>query len=256
MAGRADVEARIQADDVVFDDGDAALLRAVDDAGSLNAATVAMGRSFAHAQRRIVELEGAFGDLVRRTRGGAGGGGSELTELARDLLARYDRLAAEGSGLAEVEHTILRGHVVEREGELGTAETPAGRVRALVPPDAESVAVSVRSDAVTLHEPPGPEGTSALNRFRGSVVDVDRGDAIAVVTVELGSGDRLEALVTLESAARLDLAVGTPLVATFKATATRAVGVPSGERGAADVGEADADGTGESSRAEGDRSEE
>ena len=252
MTGRADVEARIEAEDVVFDDGDAALLRAVDEAGSLNAATVALGRSFAHAQRRIVELEEAFGDLVRRTRGGAGGGGSELTDRARDLLARYDRLAAEGSGLAEVEHTILRGHVVEQEGELGTVETPAGRVRALVPPDAGTVALSVRSDAVTLHEPPGPEGSSALNRFRGTVVSVDRGDAIAVVTVELGSGDHLEALVTLESAARLDLAVGTPLVATFKATATRAVNVPSEDGDPADPGATGRGESGESNRPDGD----
>ena len=226
MDGHAEVDPRIRAEGVVFDASDVALLRAVDEAGSLNAATVALGRSFAHAQRRIVELEDAFGALVERTRGGAGGGGSELTAAARDLLGQYDRLAAEGTGVAEVDHTILRGNVVARDGELGTVDTDAGRVRALVPVDAESVTVSVRSDAVTLHEPPGPEGTSALNRFQGTVVEVEPGDTIAVVTVAVASGVTLAALVTKESAARLDLDVGTLRVATFKATATRAVAAP------------------------------
>lgn len=223
MTGRPEVEAHIEAEGVVFADGDAALLRAVDEHGSLNAATVALGRSFAHAQRRIVELEAAFGSLVDRTRGGRGGGGSELTDRARDLLARLDRLEVEGTGLAEVDHTTLSGRVVERDGEIGTVETTAGRVRALVPPGAETVAVSVRSDAVTLHDQPGPEGSSALNRFRGTVVGVDRGEAIAVVALEVTPAVTVEALVTRESASRLDLDVGATLVATFKATATRAV---------------------------------
>lgn len=223
MAGRPEVEARIEADGVVFGGADAALLRAIDEHGSLNTASVALGRSFAHAQRRVVELEGAFGPLVDRTRGGPGGGGSELTDRARDLLARLDRLAAEGSGVAEVEHTTLRGRVVAHDGELGTVETAAGRVRALVPADAETVTVSVRSDAVTLHAPPGPEGTSALNRFEGTVVGVERGDAVATVTLETAPGVSLDALLTRESVSRLDLEVGSALVATFKATATRAL---------------------------------
>ena len=230
MTGDAGVEAHIEADGVSFTDRDAALLQAVDEHGSLNAASVALGRSFAHAQRRIVELEEAFGPLVERTRGGHGGGGSELTGRARDLLARFDRLAAEGTGLAEVDQTTLRGRVVDRDGELGTVETAAGRVRALVPPDEDAVAVSIRSDAVTLHAPPGADGTSALNRFRGTVVDVERGDAIAVVTLEVSPGVPLEALLTIESVARLDLDRGSELVATFKATATRAIAAPaSGE---------------------------
>lgn len=244
MTGRAEVEPRIEADGVVFSGGDAALLRAVDDHGSLNAATVALERSFAHAQRRVVELEEAFGSLVDRTRGGPGGGGSELTERGRDLLARFDRLAAEGAGVAEVAHTALRGRLVEREGELGTVETPAGRVRALVPSDAETVTVSVRSDAVTLHAPPGPEGSSALNRLHGTVAGVERGEAVASVALAVSADVTVEALVTLESVSRLDLDVGAPLVATFKATATRAVGAsrePDEGGGDSDGTDADAD---------------
>lgn len=228
MDGTASVEAHVEADGVTFTARDAALLRSIDEHGSLNTASAALGRSFAHAQRRIVELEDAFGPLVERTRGGQGGGGSELTGGARDLLARLDRLIAEGAGLVEVDQTTLRGSVVDRDGELGTVDTPAGRVRALVPSGAETVAVSVRSDAVTLHEPPGPDATSALNRFLGTVIDLEHGDAIAAVTLQVSPEVSLVALLTLQSTARLDLAVGTELVATFKATATRAVAAPSG----------------------------
>lgn len=226
MDGTAGVEAHLEADGVTFTARDAELLRAIDEHGSLNAACATLGRSFAHSQRRVVELEEAFGSLVERTRGGRGGGGSELAAAAHDLLGRFDRLAAEGAGLVAVDRTTLRGPVVDRDGELGTVDTPAGRVRALVPPGAETVAVSVRSDAVALHDPPGPETTSALNRFRGTVVDVAQGDAVATVTLQVSPEVSLEALLSAESTARLDLATGAELVATFKATATRAVPAP------------------------------
>lgn len=223
---QADFEARIGRGEVDFDARDAALLRAVDEHGSLNGAADALGRSFAHAQRRVVALEDAFGQLVERRRGGAGGGGSELTEAARDLLARFDRLRAEFSGVAAAPQTVLPGRVVGREGELAAVETDVGRIRALAPPDADHVAVTVRADAVTLHAPanvPEADATSARNRVAGEVGAVDAGETVATVSLALDDGVRLTALVTLASVERLGLEPGTAAVATFKATATRAV---------------------------------
>lgn len=220
-------EARIGRGETDFDGRDAALLRAVDEQGSLNRAAEALGRSFAHAQRRVVELEGGFGQLVERRRGGAGGGGSELTDTARDLLARFDRLRAEFSGVAAVPQTVLPGRVVGRDGELATVETAAGAVRAIAPPDAARVEVTVRADAVTLIAPSeAPEGddTSARNRFDGEVTAIDAGETVARVELDV-DGARLTALVTLASVERLGLDPGTAAVATFKATATRAVPV-------------------------------
>lgn len=222
----AGFEARIGRGDAAFDGRDAVLLRAIDDHGSLNRAADDLGRSFAHAQRRIVELEHAFGRLVDRRRGGTGGGGSELTDTARDLLARFDRLRAELSGVAAAPQTVLAGRVVDRDGELATVDTDAGLVRALAPPDADRVEVTVRADAVTLIAPeavPEGSGTSAINRFEGMVASVDRGETVAVVECTLDGGGRLAALVTLASVDRLGLTPGTPAVATFKATATRAI---------------------------------
>lgn len=225
MSGRPTVEPRIEAAGIDFGAGDAVLLRAVDDHGSLNAATDALGRSFAHAQRRIVELEEAFGTLTDRSRGGSGGGGTTLTRRAYDLLARFDRLRADGVRIATVERTVIPGTVVDRDGELGTVKTAAGPVLALVP-DVDAVEVSVRSDGITLHAPddlPEPGATSARNRFRGTVRSIESGDAIAVVSVDIGTDSDLSALVTMASIRTLDLAVGDDIVSSFKATATRAV---------------------------------
>lgn len=225
METDAGFEARLRAGGVTFGDRDATLLRAVAEEGSLNAAASSLGRSYSRAHQRLGDLEAVFGPLVERTRGGSGGGGSTLTDGARALLARYDRLRSEFTGVAEVGETVVEGRVVERTGELAVVETEIGRMRALTPPEAETVQVTLRADAVTLHAPedaPPAGGTSARNRLEGVVRAVEAGEAVATVAVEVG-GVTLTALVTVESVERLGLADGTPIVATFKATATRAV---------------------------------
>ncbi|MDG5777907.1 TOBE domain-containing protein [Haloarculaceae archaeon H-GB2-1] len=228
MDRTADFDAYIGSNGVALDARDVALLRAIESEGSLNAAADSLGRSFSHAQRRVVELEDAFGSLVERRRGGAGGGGSELTDTAEDLLARYERLRSSFEGVAEVAETVLRGTVVERDGELATVETDAGPVRALVPEGDDAVDVTLRADAVTLNAPddvPVADATSARNRFTGEVEAVERGETIARVAVDVGADAPVLALLTHESLERLGLESGDEVVATFKATATRAVPV-------------------------------
>jgi len=226
MEFSTEFDARIGQGDVTLTARDVELLRAIDNHGSINAAATALGRSYSRAQQRIVELEEAFGDLVVRTRGGSGGGGSQLTDSARRLLSRYDRLRAEFSGVAETAETVLTGRIVERDGELATVETPAGVVRALVPPNGDEVRLTLRADAVTLQSPsrsPDADRTSARNRLEGTVLTVDAGEAVALVTVDVGGDVTLSALVTDASVEKLRLHRGTPVVASFKATATRGV---------------------------------
>lgn len=221
----ADFDARLHSDEVDFDARDARLLRAVDTHGSLNAAASDLGRSYARAHGRLTDLEAAFGPLVERQRGGADGGGSSLTDDARDLLAAFDRLEAGYESIARSEEHVLSGEVVDREGELATVETPVGRLRALAPPETTAVDVTLRSDAVTLHAPadaPPEDATSARNRLPGTVVAVDEGEAIARVHVDVGTDEPLVALVTTESVDRLGLAPDSDVAVSFKATATRA----------------------------------
>jgi molybdate transport system regulatory protein len=218
--------ARVTTDGVTFGERDAALLRAVDRSGSLHAATSMLERSYSRAHARLANLEEAFGTLVSSHRGGAGGGGTELTDRGRSLLLQFDRFNAALNGVAGTDETAFAGEVTDRRGELATVETAAGPLRAVVPTDVTSVSVAIRADAVTLQEPadvPDPEATSARNRLTGTVTTVTWGPGTVSVGVDVGAGHTLMATVTTDSARRLDLEPDRELVAAFKATATRGV---------------------------------
>lgn len=229
---RPSFDAYIRSDGVTLDAGDVNLLRAVDREGSLNSAATALGRSYAHAQRRIVELEEAFGPLTERQRGGSGGGGTELTRTASELLAAFERMQTSFEGVADIAETVLVGEVIDTDGELVTVKTGAGPVYALAPGGEGTIHLSVRADAVTLTTPddtPVPEHTSARNRFSGTVREIESGERIARITVDVGADDPLLALVTEDSQEKLGLVPGSDVIASFKATATRGTTVRSGE---------------------------
>lgn len=224
MELNVDVNTKLDKGEMTFVERDAKLLRAVHEHGSLNKAASELERSYSRSQQRVVKLEEAFGELVDRQRGGSGGGGSTLTETARNLLTEFDRLESEFTGVTEVAESVLRGTVVARDGELGTVETEAGPVRAIVPANTEEVRLTIRADTVTLHAPGSfPESTtSARNHFRGEVRGIVPGDALARVVVDIDSDTDLIVLVTQTSLETLDPTSSEPVVASFKATATRA----------------------------------
>ncbi len=221
-------ETKLHRGDVEFGRRDSALLRAVDETGSLNAAASALGRSYSHAHRRLSTLEAAFGPLVESQRGGAGGGGSALTDRAGRLLARFERFRTELSGVAEVTETVFRGEVRDRTGTVVTVETDAGLLHALAPVEESTVGVTVRADTVTLHrsDEDSVAETSARNRLPGTVVGVEQQDRLASVSVDVGANRPLTALLTVGSCERLAIASGTEVVASFKTTATRVTPQP------------------------------
>ena len=233
--------------DVEFGADDAALLGAIRRTGSVARAAETLGRSRARALRRIERLEGAFGDLVERRRGGRGGGGSSLTQTGRALLGHYDRLSAAVAAAAGVPETVIEGVVQTIDGELAAVDTAVGmvwgrhdgltvddRVQIRIGADAVTVrsadAVTVQSaDAVTVRsadDGPSDNGpsdeTSARNGRHGRVTEIDRGETIHTVTVAVG-GEQIRALVTDESAQRLGLRVDAAVWLSWKATATRLV---------------------------------
>lgn len=221
----AGFEARLRSGGVSFESSDAALLEAIAQQRSLNAAAESLGRSFSRAHQRIKVLEEALGPLVERQRGGVDGGGSELTDNARELLARFERLQTAYAGTAAVEETVLSGTVIDRSVELMTVETAAGTVRALASA-AQRVQVIVRADAVTLHTPdavPSTAGMSARNRFHGTVMAIDSGASIARVEVAVGADTPVAALLTPHTLAELGLQPDDDVVASFKATATHTI---------------------------------
>ena len=220
-------DAFLTSGELAFGTRDAALLRAIDAEGSLNAAAGSLERSYSRAHERIGALEAEFGALVDRTRGGSGGGGSALTERAWDLLARFDRLQVAVSDTIDAEKVVLAGEIAERDGELASCETAVGTIRALAPAEADRVQIAIRADAITLHAPaeaPPATGTSARNRLDGVIEDMELEASVARVLFAPADtdGPSIVALVTVDSLDRLALSVGDSIVATWKATATRA----------------------------------
>ncbi|WP_436347227.1 TOBE domain-containing protein [Natronorubrum sp. FCH18a] len=221
---------KLSVDGVTIDRRDLAMLEAIDEHGSMHRAADELGRSYARLQNRIVEIEDAVGPVTERRRGGRGGGGTVLTQNARDLRQRFERHEAELDGVARVTESVISGPVQDRTGELATVETAIGSILALVPEDASEVQVGIRSDAVVLTDPdetPRADDTSLRNQFSGTVADVESGDEIDRVTVRLGDEVTLQALVTRASTERLGLGTGRSITASFKATAARGISVGS-----------------------------
>lgn len=65
-------------------------LRAVDQTGTIREAGKAVGWSYRTCLNRVRQMERVLGHrVIHTTRGGASGGGSELTDEARDLIRLY-----------------------------------------------------------------------------------------------------------------------------------------------------------------------
>ena len=76
-----------------FGPGPLQLLELVARTGSLRTAAATMGMAYSKAWGMLNELESQWGfAMVARRPGGAGGGGSLLTEQAWDLIRRYRAL--------------------------------------------------------------------------------------------------------------------------------------------------------------------
>ncbi len=71
------------------------LLRLIDETGSLAEAAERMGLSYRRAWGKLREIESNLGlKLVASEAGGAGGGGSRLTEDGRKLIEIFERFQA------------------------------------------------------------------------------------------------------------------------------------------------------------------
>lgn len=81
---------------VVIGEGLYELLTRVEQTGSISRAAAAMDLAYREAWGRLRGAESAFGaPLLERHTGGPGGGGTSLTQAARELLARFAAIEAE-----------------------------------------------------------------------------------------------------------------------------------------------------------------
>jgi len=82
--------------ELCFGAGRARLLRNVEMTGSLSQAAQALGMSYRHAWSQVRSAEERLGEpLLVRQRGGKARGGSVLTEKAKELLVRFEKLDRE-----------------------------------------------------------------------------------------------------------------------------------------------------------------
>ncbi len=81
---------RILFDHAMFGPGKAELLARIAEQGSISAAGRHMGMSYKRAWMLVEEMNAAFrAPLVSSARGGAGGGGAQLTAEGAEVLRRY-----------------------------------------------------------------------------------------------------------------------------------------------------------------------
>jgi molybdate transport system regulatory protein len=162
-----------------------ALLDALQRTGSINRAAATAGLSYKGAWLLLESACNLANEpLLETATGGAGGGGTQLTDAARSLLAVWQRL--------QTEH---RDFLRAQEERLAQHPALQGLLRRM----------SMK--------------TSARNQFAGTVSAVDVGPVSAEVTIALQSGDRITATLTSAAARRLKLKKGMEALALIKASA-------------------------------------
>jgi molybdate transport system regulatory protein len=162
-----------------------ALLEAIEATGSINKAARTAGLSYKGAWLMLeTACNLANAPLLETATGGAGGGGTRLTEAARGLLGAWRTLQHE-------QREFLRA----QEARLAELPALAGLLRRM----------SMK--------------TTARNQFAGVVEALDVGPVSATVTIALKSGDRIVATMTADAAKRLKLKKGKEALALVKASA-------------------------------------
>lgn len=92
---------RLYFDQTMIGPGKAELLDRIAETGSISAAGRAMGMSYKRAWGLVEEMNAAYrAPVVVSARGGAGGGGAQLTETGKALRAAYGRALAAAEAAA------------------------------------------------------------------------------------------------------------------------------------------------------------
>lgn len=97
---------------VAFGPGKADLLAGIRETGSIAAAGRRMRMSYKRAWQLVEELNRCFREpLVEASKGGAGGGGAQLTRIGEDVLERYARMRAAAESAVAKDLAALRRHL-------------------------------------------------------------------------------------------------------------------------------------------------
>ena len=228
------------------------LLEAVGREGSISAAARAIGVTYKAAWDAIDAMNNLFGrPLVGAQVGGRRGGGASLTPDGLRLIAIFHRLEGElarafhalepdltGTGLTAAglmwgffmrtsARNALRGAVAAItdgavNAEVALAVSEATTLRAIITRDSvralglfpgrEATAL-IKSSFVILAPADEARHTSVGNRIEGVVARREDGAVNSEITLDIGDGKTLTAIITLRSAEALGFSPGSPACA-------------------------------------------
>ncbi|HML76796.1 TOBE domain-containing protein [Geobacter sp. 60473] len=233
-----------------------ALLEKIREYGSITKAAKAVGLSYKTAWDMVNHLNNmADRPLVERTAGGKGGGGTRLTREGTELIEQFsiiqeehrrfldtisERLVNSDSLYAFLRRIAMK--VSARNVFLGTVSgitkgavnaevsltlkggTPIAAVVTNASIDSLGLAVGkeayaiVKASSIIIGTDLHDAKVSARNIMCGTIVKVIEGPVSTEVDVEIGAGNTISAVITHESAVRLDLKEGGHACALFKAS--------------------------------------
>lgn len=160
------------------------LLESVAQTHSISSAAKAVGLSYKAAWDAIEAMNNlSEKPLVKRSKGGKGGGGTRLTKHGQQLVSTFRAVETENTRFLEV----LNARIKNLDANLRII----GRLNML---------------------------TSARNHFSGKVVRIKKGAVNDEVELALAGGERLVSVVTHESVENLGLKVASPVFALIKAS--------------------------------------
>ena len=237
------------------------LLEAIDKSGSISAAARALGISYKTAWERLERMNNLSEvPLATRSAGGSQGGGSQLTPHGQQILKGFSHLAQQhndfveklGSGLNRIDDLasfVASNRLVSSAGNqfLGTVvavETGAvnAEVTVKVNDQVSLVAIITEQSRADLAVESGKQvialvkassvlltssvdlSVSARNIIRGTVARLTTGAVNTDVSLDIGNGKTLNAVITNLSADRMKLSEGTDITAFFKASSVILLG--------------------------------
>lgn len=87
--------------------GGVAILKAIDEEGSISAASKKLGMSYRYVWGYIKRMESVVGKVVESEKGGSGGGRTVLTEKGREIVRLYEFYATILKKLSEGDFKVL-----------------------------------------------------------------------------------------------------------------------------------------------------
>ena len=231
------------------------LLKAIKQTGSINKAATLVPMSYKSAWEAVEAMNNlSISPIVTRETGGAGGGGTTLTNYGENLLTTYSLLKEEQRKFLENLNRItdlnsgtlktirrLSMQISARNQIIGTIEKISlGAVNAeiqiklksgksivsiITNSSVENLGLAINDEVVAVIKSSNVLLStqtnlklSARNSLNGNIEEINIGSVNAEVVVNIGNEDKIVAIVTINSIENMGLKVGTSVDAIIKAS--------------------------------------